>query len=88
MSAPGWLEEGRAWAEGLLEQVLPGEGEAPERLHAAMRYAVLGGGKRLRPALARLLCLELGGVEAHAAGARPCTWPSTRPPRSWWATRC
>jgi geranylgeranyl pyrophosphate synthase len=32
-----------------------------------MRYALLGGGKRLRPALARQVCLELGGDEDAAA---------------------
>ena len=69
MSAPRWLEQGRAWVEPLLAAALPGEGETPARLHAAMRYALLGGGKRLRPALVRLVCLELGGVEARAAPA-------------------
>jgi geranylgeranyl pyrophosphate synthase len=64
MSEPGWLAEGRAWAEALLVRTLPSEDESPPRLHAAMRYALLGGGKRLRPALARLVCLELGGTEA------------------------
>ena len=66
MSAPAWLEAGRAWAEAALARALPAEGEAPARLHAAMRYALLGGGKRLRPALVRLVCLELGGEERAA----------------------
>lgn len=35
-----------------LEEILPGEHEQPERLHAAMRYSVLNGGKRIRPLLA------------------------------------
>jgi len=34
-----------------LDQVLPPESQPPERLHAAMRYATLTGGKRLRPLL-------------------------------------
>jgi geranylgeranyl pyrophosphate synthase len=67
VSAPRSLEEGRRWAEALLAAALPAEGEAPTRLHAAMRYALLGGGKRLRPALVRLVCLELGGHEDAAA---------------------
>jgi len=66
LSAPRWLEEGRAWIERELAAALPGEQEPPARLHAAMRYALLGGGKRLRPALVRLTCLELGGSEAAA----------------------
>jgi len=32
--------------------LLPAAELAPARLHAAMRYAVLGGGKRVRPLLA------------------------------------
>jgi farnesyl diphosphate synthase len=38
--------------EVALEQILPPRGIAPARLHEAMRYAVLGGGKRVRPLLA------------------------------------
>ena len=34
-----------------LERWLPREDVEPARLHAAMRYAVMGGGKRVRPAL-------------------------------------
>jgi farnesyl diphosphate synthase len=42
--------------ETALERLLPHASTAPARLHEAMRYAALGGGKRVRP----LLC--------HAAG--------------------
>jgi len=66
MNPPRWLEEGRAWAERLLEDALAAEDEPPARLHVAMRYALLGGGKRLRPALVRLVCLELGGRASAA----------------------
>ena len=38
--------------EETLQQVLPPAEIAPQRLHQAMRYAVLGGGKRVRPLLA------------------------------------
>jgi farnesyl diphosphate synthase len=34
-----------------LERRLPAATETPSRLHEAMRYSVLGGGKRIRPAL-------------------------------------
>jgi len=37
--------------ERALEDLLPPESEPPVGLHVAMRYAVLGGGKRLRPIL-------------------------------------
>ena len=38
--------------EEALERILPAVTLAPARLHEAMRYAVLGGGKRVRPLLA------------------------------------
>jgi farnesyl diphosphate synthase len=40
-----------ARSESALADVLPPEGLAPVELHRAMRYAALGGGKRLRPCL-------------------------------------
>ncbi len=41
----------QARVQGVLDRVLPGADLVPQRLHAAQRYAVLGGGKRLRPLL-------------------------------------
>jgi farnesyl diphosphate synthase len=49
--------------EAALARLLPGANIAPERLHGAMRYATLGGGKRVRP----LLCFAAGEL----ARARP-----------------
>jgi geranylgeranyl pyrophosphate synthase len=64
------LEAWRARMEGALAARLPRTDQTPERLHAAMRYSVLGGGKRVRPILlfatARALGLEEGRVEAAA----------------------
>jgi farnesyl diphosphate synthase len=40
-----------ARADDVLARVLPPEDQPPVELHRAMRYAVLGGGKRLRPLL-------------------------------------
>ena len=37
--------------ETSLDQILPAESVSPAELHRAMRYSVLAGGKRLRPAL-------------------------------------
>lgn len=37
--------------ESALERSLPAASVAPARLHSAMRYSVLGGGKRIRPLL-------------------------------------
>jgi farnesyl diphosphate synthase len=42
----------QARMEAVLARVLPASDIAPARLHEAMRYAVLGGGKRVRPLLA------------------------------------
>ena len=47
-----WMVGIQARMEGVLSRVLPAGHIAPARLHQAMRYAVLGGGKRVRPLLA------------------------------------
>ena len=52
----GWMDSMQLRTEQSLERLLPPATVAPQRLHQAMRYATLGGGKRIRP----LLC--------HAAG--------------------
>ena len=41
----------QARTEAALDRLLPSAAIAPQRLHEAMRYAVLGGGKRIRPLL-------------------------------------
>jgi geranylgeranyl diphosphate synthase type II len=40
-----------ARCERALDRYLPADAVAPARLHAAMRYSILGGGKRIRPML-------------------------------------
>jgi len=47
-----WSRAAQARMESALDRVLPAAAIAPTRLHAAMRYVVLGGGKRVRPMLA------------------------------------
>jgi len=61
-----WLEETRGWADRALELALADLGGAPPRLGEAVRYALLGGGKRLRPALVRLVCAHQGGRDEDA----------------------
>ncbi len=51
-----WMAVTQDRAESALARFLPGSDSIPARLHDAMRYASLGGGKRVRPLL------------AHAAG--------------------
>src|SRR5690625_3077420 len=48
---PVWLEGRVRHIEDVLNQVLPDEDTVPDVLHQAMRYAVMGGGKRIRAAL-------------------------------------
>lgn len=64
------LESWRLRMERALETRLPQPSMVPTRLHEAMRYSVLGGGKRIRPALlfatARALGLSEDEVEAAA----------------------
>jgi farnesyl diphosphate synthase len=58
-----WMALVQRRTETALERWLPAATTAPARLHAAMRYSVLGGGKRMRP----LLCHAAG----EALGADP-----------------
>jgi farnesyl diphosphate synthase len=46
-----WMGSIRARIEDALARSLPGAQHAPARLHQAMRYAALDGGKRVRPLL-------------------------------------
>ncbi|TAN49611.1 MAG: (2E,6E)-farnesyl diphosphate synthase [Methylococcaceae bacterium] len=65
-----FLTECQERAESALDQRLPSANKLPQRLHEAMRYAVLGGGKRMRPTLAyatgRALGLDLGRLDGPA----------------------
>ncbi|RAK52499.1 polyprenyl synthetase family protein [Phenylobacterium deserti] len=56
----GQLEALRDVIERGLSDILPDPGDPPHRLHAAMRYAVLSPGKRIRPLLALLSAGHLG----------------------------
>ncbi|WP_068634769.1 polyprenyl synthetase family protein [Thauera butanivorans] len=58
-----WMGLIQQRTEQALEALLPGADLAPQRLHQAMRYAVLGGGKRVRPLLAQ--------AAGELAGASP-----------------
>lgn len=63
MDFESWMTAVQQRIERTLERLLPAADIAPQRLHQAMRYAVLGGGKRIRP----LLCHAAGEL----AGADP-----------------
>lgn len=57
-----WAAECLALIESFLEKQLPAANCAPARLHEAMRYAVLNGGKRVRPLLS-FAAGELNGAD-------------------------
>ena len=46
-----FLDEVRSAIEATLTELLPPQNERPERIHDAMRYSTMDGGKRIRPAL-------------------------------------
>jgi farnesyl diphosphate synthase len=52
-----WMKAVQADAESSLDRFLPPANQVPTKLHEAMRYTALGGGKRVRPLL------------VHASGA-------------------
>ncbi|HUQ75691.1 MAG TPA: farnesyl diphosphate synthase [Burkholderiales bacterium] len=58
------MGEVQARMESALSRLLPPAHVAPARLHEAMRYAVLGGGKRVRP----LLCFAAGELTEAPVG--------------------
>ena len=47
-----WMQSTQSRMEQTLDRLLPSATSIPARLHEAMRYASLGGGKRVRPLLA------------------------------------
>jgi farnesyl diphosphate synthase len=63
-----WLAAHAIQAERALEQSLPPADTPPSGLHEAMRYAVLGGGKRVRPMLV-YAAGELAGAPQAALDA-------------------
>jgi len=56
-----YLAGERETVNAALDRLLPPAGAWPARLHEAMRYAVFGGGKRVRPILVRAACRAAGG---------------------------
>ena len=58
-----WMGSVQARMERALARLLPAATASPVRLHAAMRYATLEGGKRVRP----LLCFAAGEASGAAA---------------------
>ncbi|CAN7661003.1 polyprenyl synthetase family protein [Trinickia sp. LjRoot230] len=68
MTFDEWMRAVLARVEAALARYLPEAETAPARLHEAMRYAALGGGKRVRPLLVHAAG-ELTGARASALEA-------------------
>jgi len=66
-----WMAATQARVETALARHLPGNDCIPARLHDAMRYATLGGGKRVRPLLA-FAAGELTGATAEQLDIVAC----------------
>lgn len=58
-----YFENQRKKIDFAIESYLPQKTERPSSLHEAMRYAVLLGGKRIRPILTLAACEAVGGKE-------------------------
>ena len=61
---PDWMQAIQSRMEATLARLLPADTSIPARLHQAMRYSSLGGGKRVRPLLA-FAAGELTGAPAE-----------------------
>jgi geranylgeranyl pyrophosphate synthase len=64
-----YFDDRRVLVDRALDELLALPGEDPLRLREAMRYAVLGGGKRMRPLLTIAACEAVGGTAAAAMPA-------------------
>lgn len=73
--APGdihaYLKNRQELIDRTLDRLLPGKTEFPGQLHAAMRYCLFAGGKRLRPILA-LAAAEAIGYNSHMILPEAC----------------
>ena len=58
------LDDAITQAVAAMNAVLPATDAPPQRLHEAMQYALMGGGKRVRPALVLGACRAVGGQDS------------------------
>jgi geranylgeranyl diphosphate synthase type II len=69
MNLNAYLKQRQTLVNRALERTLPPPHSMPGRLHEAMRYSVLGEGKRIRPVLALAACEAAGGKASDALHA-------------------
>jgi len=67
----GWMQAVQARTEEMLDTFLPPGDREPVKLHDAMRYTTLGGGKRVRPLLVHAAG-ELFGADPDAVARAAC----------------
>lgn len=79
LAFPEWLQGRVRHVEDVLDDLLPPADALPARLHEAMRYATLGGGKRVRAALV----YAAGQACPSAAAYSPSRPRWTARPRPW-----
>ena len=69
MNLKAYLKQRQTLVNRALQGALPAPGSVPGRIHEAMRYSVLGKGKRIRPILALAACEAVGGKLSEALQA-------------------
>lgn len=69
MNLTTYLKRRQRLVNRALERLLPAAGRGPGDIHRAMRYSVLGKGKRIRPILALAACEAAGGKASDALHA-------------------
>jgi geranylgeranyl diphosphate synthase, type II len=69
MDIQRYLNDKSRKIDAALSKFLPPANEHPAKLSEAMRYAVLGGGKRIRPMFALAACEAVGGKEGSVMAA-------------------
>jgi geranylgeranyl pyrophosphate synthase len=65
IDARSFLAESRALVEARLDELVPGADVEPQSVHAAIRWSLFAGGKRLRPALVLAAGRALGASDAQ-----------------------
>ena len=69
MDLDGYLKKAADDTDAAINRFLPAENERPVMIHAAMRYCVFAGGKRLRPVLCIAAAEACGGNREDAMAA-------------------
>ena len=68
-----YLKQKRSEIDSLLMEYMPPETDFPRKLHEAMRYSVLAGGKRIRPILCLTAYNACGGRDPEIINPAACS---------------